>query len=178
MLVAVSAVVIGVCALAVSLYETSLMRSEQRASVLPVLELGRSLYINRDSETRDDWRLRLFAENVGIGPARVKHFEVTVDGQVQPTWGAAMNSLLGDTTSVNYVQSTIGNRTIPAGGEVLMFELHDKQLMPRLSEQFDRLNFEACYCSIFDECWITGYMAFGSNTPADGCPESGMIFEE
>ena len=33
MLVGVSAVVIGVCALGVSLYETSLMREEQRAAV-------------------------------------------------------------------------------------------------------------------------------------------------
>lgn len=32
MLVGISAVVIGVCALGVSLYETSLMRSEQRAA--------------------------------------------------------------------------------------------------------------------------------------------------
>jgi hypothetical protein len=35
MLVGVSAVVIGVCALGVSLYEASLMREQQRAAVLP-----------------------------------------------------------------------------------------------------------------------------------------------
>ena len=66
MLVATSAVFIGVCALAVSLYETTLMREEQRASVLPIVELGRSHYTRDDS--KDKWRLSLHAENVGIGP--------------------------------------------------------------------------------------------------------------
>ena len=37
MLVGISAVVIGVCALGVSLYETKLMREEQRAAVLPMI---------------------------------------------------------------------------------------------------------------------------------------------
>ena len=42
MLVGVSPVMIGVCALAVSLYEAGLMREQQRAAVLPILELSRS----------------------------------------------------------------------------------------------------------------------------------------
>ncbi len=50
MMVAVSAVFIGICALADSLYETQLMREEQRSAVLP---------------------LSLHADNVGIGPDRL-----------------------------------------------------------------------------------------------------------
>ena len=70
MMVAVSAVFIGVCAHAVSLYETQLMREEQRSAVLPILELGRSYYTKSGDEARTNWRLSLHADNVGIGPAR------------------------------------------------------------------------------------------------------------
>jgi hypothetical protein len=54
MLVGVSAVFIGVCGLVVSLYETSLMREEQRASVLPIVELGRSHY-SKDECWKSDY---------------------------------------------------------------------------------------------------------------------------
>ncbi len=69
MLVGISAIVIGVCALGVSLYETHLMREEQRSSVLPILELARSYYVDGRSDSTSEWRLELYVENVGIGPA-------------------------------------------------------------------------------------------------------------
>lgn len=93
MVVGVSAVLIGVCALFVSLYETRLMRQEQRAAVLPILELGRLHYVSGDDQQR--WRLSLHTTNVGIGPARVLEFHVTVDGEPHTTWGSAMQALVG-----------------------------------------------------------------------------------
>jgi len=95
MLVGVSAVVIGVCALGVSLYEASLMREQQRAAVLPILELGRSFYLTPEDEDTEEWRLSFSAENVGIGPARIVDFVVTVDGEPQATWGEAMRTRWG-----------------------------------------------------------------------------------
>lgn len=67
MLVGVSAVVIGVCALAVSLYETNLMQEQQRAAVMPILELARSYNASADDPSNN--RLGIVAQNVGIGPA-------------------------------------------------------------------------------------------------------------
>lgn len=54
MLVGISAVVIGLCALGVSLYETSLMRQEQRAASLPLLELSRSYNLNAGESSADN----------------------------------------------------------------------------------------------------------------------------
>ena len=82
MLVGVSAVIIGICALGVSLYEASLMREEQRAAIMPLLELTRSHNLQTDESSGEGARLWLQAENVGIGPARVEDFRVTVDGQI------------------------------------------------------------------------------------------------
>ncbi len=99
MVVAVSAVFIGVCALAVSLYETKLMREEQRASVLPIVELGRSYYTT----------------------------EIAAD----------------------------------------------------IVANFDRFNFEACYCSVFGDCWKTGYaVGFSGATAVPECKRDDDSFME
>lgn len=177
MLVGASAVVIGVCALAVSLYETSLMREEQRAAVMPILELSRS-YNLQTSEESGPTRLWLQAQNVGIGPARVEEFRVTVDGAPQLTWDAAFRELIGHDAPISYGQSTINGRTIPADRLVTMMKLNDGELAARLLSEFDRLDFEACFCSIFEECWVTSYSSFGAATPVESCQRSASSFTE
>jgi uncharacterized protein (DUF433 family) len=178
MLVGMSAVVIGVCALGVSFYETSLMREEQRAAVLPLLELARSYYIDNIERDTSKWRLSLHAENVGIGPARVRDFIVTVDGQPHPTWRSAMKTLIGRNIDVSYGQSSINGRTIPAERLVTMFELSSTELAGEIIANFDRLEFEACFCSVFEECWTTSFSSFGTATPIEACVASQASFTE
>jgi hypothetical protein len=176
MLVGVSAVVIGVCALGVSLYETKLMREEQRSAVLPLIELARSHY--NDPENPDQWRLSLHAENVGIGPARIRDFIVTVDGDPHPTWGSAMAALMGRSVTVGYGQSSINGRTIPPERLVTMFDLSDTALTAEIVRNFDRLDFQACFCSVFDECWTTSYSGFGNAMPVAECVPGDASFTE
>lgn len=178
MLVGVSAVIIGVCALGVSLYETSLMREEQRAAVIPLLELGRSYNLGQATDADDKSRLWLHAENVGIGPARVLDFRVTVDGEHQTTWRAAMTALLGRDEDISYGQSTINGRTIPPDRTVRMFDLNTTGLTAELLGKFERLDFEACFCSVFDECWTTKYSTFGAASPVPTCERTEASFLE
>lgn len=178
MLVGLSAVLIGVCALAVSLYETKLMREEQRAAVIPLMELARSFYVDKNATTPDKWRLSLHAENVGIGPARVRDFRVTVDGRPHPTWGSAMEALLRGEREIDYGQSTINGRTIPPDRIVTMFELSGEELVADILREFERLDFSACYCSVFDECWTTSYKVFGAATPVETCHTTDQSFQE
>ncbi len=178
MLVGISAVLIGLCALAVSLYETRLMRSEQRSAVLPMLELSRSYYATDLDADAASWRLSLQAENVGIGPARVQDFRVLVDGEPHATWQDAMRALLGRDALVMYGQSTINGRTIPPERMVTMFDLNNTELARELVDEFERLDFEACYCSVFDECWVTSYSGFGTTEPVDACERTDDSFGE
>ena len=157
MMVGASAILVGVCALAVSVYETRLMREEQRAAVIPLMELSRSYYFENADAREESGRLLMQAENVGIGPARVMDFHVTVDGEPKNTWGAAMQALTGRDEPVAYGQSTINGRTIPPERVVTMFNLSDTHLTEDILAEFDRLDFTACFCSIFSECWTTSY---------------------
>jgi hypothetical protein len=178
MMVAVSAVFIGVCALAVSLYETKLMREEQRSAVLPILELGRSYYTKSGDDTREHWRLSLHADNVGIGPARIHDFVVTVDGKPHPTWRSAFGAMLDSDVRIVYGQSTINGRTIPPDRSIKMFDLSNVEFVVPIVAEFERLDFEACFCSVFDECWKTSYSAFGATEPVAECKSSADSFTE
>lgn len=172
MLVGVSAVFIGVCALFVSLYEANLMRAEQRSSVLPILELARSYYVTSEEDAQGKWRLSFHAENVGIGPARIMDFKVTVDGQAYPTWHDALEALVESDNDIYGGQSTINGRTIPAERMVTMFQLDTTEVAREIVAGMNagRLNFEACYCSVFDECWKTDYQAdMGAAMPVRQC---------
>jgi uncharacterized protein (DUF433 family) len=178
MLVGVSAVIIGICALGVSLYETRLMREEQRAAVMPLLELSRSYNVDTAEGPQNKSRLSLQAQNVGIGPARVMDFRVTVDEVAMPTWDAAMRALIRRDEPVSYGQSTINGRTIPPERSVTMMDLNDKVLTRELLNEFDRLDFEACFCSIFDECWTTSYSTLGVAHEVQSCKHTDMSFTE
>ena len=178
MLVGVSAVFIGVCALVVSLYETTLMREEQRSAVLPLLELSRSYYTKSGDETRTNWRLSLHADNVGIGPARIHDFVVTIDGKPYTTWRSAFRALLGSDVPISYGQSTINGRTIPPDRSVKMFDLSNTELVVPIVAEFERLDFEACFCSVFDECWKTSYSTFGAAELVAECKRSENSFTE
>ena len=176
MLVGVSAVVIGLCALGVSLYETSLMRAEQRAAVVPILELGRSYNVSSTDPSRN--RLSFIAQNVGIGPARVIDFRVTVDGELYATWDAAIRKVANADSRVSYAMSTINGRTIPPDKTIEMFKLSDLEHLDAILENFDRVDFEACYCSVFDECWTTKMTTFGASEPVDSCTRTDGSFTE
>lgn len=178
MLVGLSAVFIGVCALFVSLYEAQLMRQEQRAAVVPILELARSYYRSTDEDGVTRWRLKLHAENVGIGPAHVRSFAVSVDGEQHVTWRSAVRALLDTDADIAYGHSTINGRTIPPDRIIEMFDVTDSEVSGKIIGEFSRLDFEACFCSVFDECWTTSYRTFGQAERVEACAVSAESFQE
>jgi len=177
MLVGVSAVVIGICALSVSLYETSLMRSEQRAAIVPLMEIGHSYFVNNIEDNGDDWQLSLHAENVGLGPARVMDVRVTVDEAPQLSWRSAMQALVGRDEPVAITLSTINGRIIPASRSIQMFHLRDGPLATEIIAEIARLEIEVCFCSLFDDCW-TASKWDNAAVPVEFCELSETSFQD
>jgi hypothetical protein len=77
----------AICAVAISLYQAALAREQQRASAWPYLYQSNS-YVLGQPYTRQ-------VENQGVGPARVRSFEVLVDGRPVRSWSAAVRALTG-----------------------------------------------------------------------------------
>lgn len=181
MLTALSAVIIGACALVVAFYEVRIMRADQRASVLPLVELNWSTIRSIRDDSRGSGAVKQIgfnAENVGIGPAKVVDFRVTVDGRTFKTWGEAMRALLGRDELISYGNSTIMGRTIPAGRSIDMFSLTETKLASDINANVDRLEFEACFCSVFNECWTASSQDFDLNREIAGCKPDADSFQE
>ncbi|MBU2677004.1 MAG: hypothetical protein KJP16_07955, partial [Gammaproteobacteria bacterium] len=73
---------------------------------------------------------------------------------------------------------TINGRTIPPDKRIEMFKLSDLEHLDAILEGFERLDFEACYCSVFDECWTTKMTTFGASEPVEGCARTDESFTE
>jgi hypothetical protein len=156
-IIGICAVVVSVVAVAISAYEAHLQREWQRAAVWPYIQLGRSFQrTNSAAEPeKQGWKLTINAENVGVGPAHVRDFRVTVDGKPQPDWRAAMRALLRSNDDIKYGQSTILNIIVPPQRKVEMFQYVDHPDAEKIYGEMDRLTYTACFCSVFDECWVT-----------------------
>jgi len=156
-IIGLCAVIVSVVAVTISAYEAHIQREFQRAAVWPYIQLGRSFQSTNSTVAPDarGWKLTLNAENVGVGPAHVRDFHVTVDGKPQPTWKAAMRALLRSNEDVQYGQSTIVGIIVPPQRNVQMFQYVDQPNAEKIYREMDRLTYTACFCSVFDECWET-----------------------
>ena len=156
-IIGICAVIVSVVAVSISAYEAGLQRDWQRAAVWPYIQLNRSYYCKASSVAPGgcEWILTLNAENVGVGPAHVRDFHVVVDGKPQATWRAAMQALLHTNEDVQYGQSTILGTIVPPQRTIQMFQYIDSARAEKLFKEMDRLTYSACFCSVFDECWVT-----------------------
>lgn len=180
MLVGLSAVVIGIAALAVSLYEARLMRAEQRASVLPIVEVGKSSGRTVDDAGELSYRFQFGVQNVGIGPARIRDVIVTIDGDPVESWGDVIIAVVGEERAQNlsYTQSTLAGRTLPPGDQLVIFDPGLGLAAERLSAEIDRFDMAVCYCSVFEECWQISYTEFGEPEPVRECRPGADTFTQ
>jgi hypothetical protein len=135
----------AICAVAISLYQAALARQQQRASAWPYLNQSNS-YVN-GPYTRQ-------VENQGVGPARVRTFEVLVDGRPVHSWGAAVQALTGKADS-GFVYSTFGRGSVllPGTTRTLLQLPPGDQARVFWQGAQTRLATVICYCSVYDECW-------------------------
>lgn len=142
-----SATVIAIVAMATAVYQAKLMRDQAKASVWPYLLVGNS---GNDGYSR-------VVQNVGLGPAVVKAFEVRVRGTPVHSWKEVGDSLHVHLTAkgsrgttfgpgiVTPVGSTIELITFPDSGDVVQMRAHQGDIVTWV-----------CYCSLYGDCWTTG----------------------
>jgi len=145
MIVALSALLIGLVTAFTSVYSAYVDREYARASVWPRLELFRSFSGNSFSYG---------ITNNGTGPALIKSVTVQDGSKYIKTWNEIESFR-------NITQSHIGNRTLPPQKSItpVLYKGEDVNSIVKADELID---LELCYCSIYDECWIVDR----SNRPA------------
>lgn len=142
-MIGLGAVLLSLCGLFVSIYETSLERQEQRASVWPRVLVAPSL--SGDS-------VKIVVSNNGIGPAQVRAAAVEHDGAHVSSWREMMGRL---DIQGSVSTSLLNERVLSPDSEIKAFSIEDSTRSLRSSILVGDLDITLCYCSVYEECWVT-----------------------
>jgi hypothetical protein len=178
--VAASMIISAVSALIATLHTGKTMTAlvEQnarlvRASSTPILEFGHG-------NTRDDGKANLdfVVRNVGSGMARVVWFEFRLDGKPVPNVGAVVQTLNPEAKgNVSLLSGPVANRFLAPGAEQRILgwarpSEAEPDVLKAWNEldkaRFTRIEVEACFCSVFQECW-TSKLGGDVPTPSPDC---------
>ena len=146
-IVSIAATVIAVIALATAVYQAKLMRDQAKASVWPYLIQGNS---GNGGYSR-------IVQNVGIGPAIIRAFEVRVDGHVVHDWDEAAESL-HITPSWRDVKTTTfrAGIVLPTNTTTELIDVPDTGDVKLFRIRIDHLDTWVCFCSLYGDCWTQG----------------------
>lgn len=152
-LVALSALVLSLCGVFIAIYEASIMRSAQRASVWPYAEVASSI---------TPGRVEIRVGNNGVGPARVVAAAIRYRGRTLGGWRELVLALDSEPVGIETYKSMIGGRVLPAGADAetifrMVGETEASQVTAELGQAIwdGDLDVEVCYCSVYEECWTT-----------------------
>lgn len=121
--------------------------------------------------------------NEGVGPAKVRWVQVTYDGRPARSTLDLLARCCGLTPNghVDYAFSLLTNTVVRAGDSVDMITLKREPLNAQIYEPLRRnalrVGFRICYCSVFDECFISNGMSLDTR-PVDRCVAPADAFAE
>jgi hypothetical protein len=140
------ALIIAVLALATAIWSASEDRRHKRLSVRPQVTVGYAF-----NAEQVGWAMR----NSGLGPAVIGRFEVYVDDERRTNWDAFMAALNIKPATIGFGQPHAGE-TISSGVTLALFSVNPKEepvVAALLQNSWQRVRFEVCYCSLYEECW-------------------------
>jgi hypothetical protein len=131
-----------------------------RANSTPLLTFGHG-----NANDKREKQLEFEVVNVGTGPARIVWFELRLDGKAMPDMGKTIRALApteGIDDDVDFSSSPIAPRILAAGSRARIFAWYPPpEAATRISgawkaldhARFKRIEVEACFCSVFEQCW-------------------------
>jgi hypothetical protein len=165
--VALSMIISAISALIATLHTGRTMTAlvEQNAKLVragstPILEFGHGNALDDGSSA-----LEFNVRNVGTGVARIVWFELRLDGKPMQDMSAAIRTLDPNITStLTFTSAPIASRSLAAGSDarILLWKKPsaDTPDLLRAWSALDKARFqtvavEACFCSVFEECWTS-----------------------
>jgi hypothetical protein len=155
-LLGVSAVSISFISLFLAIANGRAMERLVQSNSWPFIQIGTS-----DVEPDSTPHIRFFIVNKGVGPARIESLEVTYNGTPMNSPRGLLDAILGRTTvpaHPHLIVSSIAHNVLAAKENVSFFDVKAEDLSAEDYAAMDRglqkIGFLACYCSVFDECWI------------------------
>lgn len=148
-IMAVSAVFVALASLLVAVYEARTNREYQKVSVWPYVTQANA-WVPGEPYTRT-------VSNFGVGPALVKSFQVSVDGEPRRDWAEVSRALTGrPVPELVYYSLHAGSVLLP-DKPVTLVKIPPGEAAQQFWEQAQtpRLSIRLCYCSLYEECWLS-----------------------
>ena len=166
MAVAIAALVTSVTSIWLSMHQGDDMARLVQAQSWPYLEYESSN--TGESGPVIDMAVR----NAGVGPAKVESFAILYDGKPVKGWAALIKACcLPDgvaadkpidfpaITDNKMISSKLIQRVLRASDTAPLLHLTKTDANAALWQKLDEARFKielrACYCSVFDECWVS-----------------------
>lgn len=148
-LIALSAVLVSIATMGVSIYQARIMQGQQLASVWPYIEWTTTFSSNNG--------VYLSVINKGVGPARINETHLFLDGKEIGDVREMLRILTnGQSDSLSIFGSAVDYRVLAPGEEVRLFHMTGKGIdIQKMIESFKRVHYTVCYCSIYDQCWTS-----------------------
>lgn len=164
-ILAVAATIVSLVSLWLGLHSAHSMEKLVAANSYPYLELMRSNMVEAPlaGTDRHQHQIRYELVNNGIGPARIEWVEFKFKGKPVRDLSELMDACCKgwrETDDVNLLDSRGGitGALARAGGSVAMFTWVEpakpSPVFTALYRQMDQITYSACYCSVFDECYL------------------------
>ena len=142
-----TAVIVSICALFVSITEARLMKVQQKAILYPHLAFG-------PSYNSEGFSFRL--KNSGAGIALVKSATVQHQGQYFHNWLEVIDHFLPEDHNVGYNimgANTVNEKAILPGEVLNIFSVPWNPETRMLVDSLGSLKYRIVYCSILEDCW-------------------------
>ena len=159
LVIALSAIFISTVSLVVAIEHGRTERDLVAANSWPFL---RAILDNGVQDTR------IGVSNGGVGPAKVKSLEVFYDGRPVSSARDLLRRCCGLSSDpeivrrqlpAKFVWSLVDDSVLRPGEDNAVVRIHHDSTAPevlqRLSDSLLGIGFRACYCSVFDECWVS-----------------------
>jgi hypothetical protein len=178
--VPVSALLISVVSLVIGIHHGRTMQEMAQANARLVQANSWPLlqYTTGNANDKGESEISMKIENAGVGPAKLMSLEIFQGEQRIRTPLDLVNAL--DPAAPRPAMSL--GITLPmvmrAGTDVLivgMKRVGNEALWDKLNKERFRFRFRACYCSVFDECWVSDLTTI-SPQPVQQCPATSDTF--
>jgi len=174
--VPVSALLISVISLIIGIHHGRTMQEMAQANsrLVQANSWPLLLYATGNANDNGDPEITMKIENTGVGPAKLISLELFRGEQRLRTPRDLINALDSTHPRPNLSLGITLPTVLRAGTDMLILGMKregNEALWDKLNEARFRFRFRACYCSVFDECWVSDLLTV-SPQPIQQCPVS------
>lgn len=146
------AVVSSFCAIGITFYQAYLQRTQQYASVIPILDSYNTSQLLDGSHG-----YAIIIANNGLGPAFIEEVSFSYNGKKYNSIGELENVILqqaklSDNTMM--LSDLWKGRVIPQGEKFFLIESRDKKVEEYIRSHLANMKIEILYKSVYGERWL------------------------